>query len=112
MNAAGGRIPAARAAHSGYYDGHPRAGQVRRVHIIREDGPRPGDDAMCGQAVRKVTHATPVVLDPMPLQPPDGLAWCPHCLGRLAEALDALRWLGEQLARRAHDLAKEAACNE
>ena len=101
----------ARAAHSGYYDGHPRAGQVRRVHVIREDGPRPGDDAMCGQAVRKVTNATPVVLDPMPLQPPDGLAWCPHCLGRLAEHLDALRWLGEQLARRALNLAKGTACN-
>lgn len=90
-----------RAIHSGYYDGHPRAGQVRRVHIIREDGPRPGRDAMCGQAARKVTNATPVVLDPMPLRPPDGLEWCPHCLGRLAEHLGALGWLGENLARMA-----------
>lgn len=91
----------ARAVHSGYYDGRPRAGQVRRVHIVREDGPRPGQDAMCGQAARPVTNATPVVIDPMPPHPPDGLEWCPHCLGRLAERLGALPWLGEQLARMA-----------
>jgi hypothetical protein len=88
-----------RAIHSGYVDGHPRAGQVRRLHIVREDHPSGRQHAMCGQPVWKVTNATPVVLDPMPLQPPDGLAWCPHCLGRLAERLDASWWLGEQLAR-------------
>lgn len=95
----------ARAVHSGYVDGRPRAGQVRRVHIIREDGPRPGRQAMCGQHAWACTDSTPVVLDPMPLQPPDGLAWCPHCLGRLAERLDALWWLGEELARRTAELA-------
>lgn len=100
-----------RAVHSGYVDGRPRAGQVRRVHIIREDGPRPGRQAMCGQHAWACTDSTPVVLDPMPLQPPDGLAWCPHCLGRLAERLDALLWLGEQLARRTAELTlKETPC--
>ncbi|WUI02077.1 hypothetical protein OHR68_09805 [Spirillospora sp. NBC_00431] len=94
----------ARAIHSGYYDGHPRAGQVRRAHIIREDGPARGLTAMCGQGVWPTTNATPVVLDPMPVRPPDGLTWCPHCLGRLAERLDALWWLGEQLARRTAEL--------
>lgn len=90
-----------RAVHSGYVDGRARAGQVRRLHIIREDGPRPGQNAMCGQAAYPVTKSTPVLLDPMPNRPPPGLEWCPHCLGRAAEHLGALGWLGQQIARMA-----------
>lgn len=87
-----------RAVHSGYVTGATRAGQVRRCHIIREDGPRPGQSAMCGQGVWPVTRSTPIVLDPMPSVPPDGLTWCPHCIGRLAEHLGALDDLAAQLA--------------
>ena len=91
-----------RAFRSGYYDGRPRAGQVHRIHIIREDGPRPGRQAMCGQHAWKVTNSTPVVIDPMPAEPPDGLTWCPHCIGRLAEVLGVLWQIAGFLARLDH----------
>lgn len=87
-----------RAVHSGYYTGATRAGQVRRVHIIRDHGPEPGHNAMCGQGVWPTTNSVPVVLDPMPTVPPDGLAWCPRCLGFLAEHLGVLDDLAAQLA--------------
>lgn len=88
----------ARAIHAGYYDGRARAGQVRRLHILRETGRWAGRQAMCGQGAYPVTHSTPVVLDPMPPKPPDGLAWCPKCVGLLAEHLDVLDRFATELA--------------
>lgn len=88
-----------RAIHSGYYTGATRAGQVRRVHIIRDGGGPDRPTAMCGQGIWPTTNSIPVVLDPMPTRPPDGLAWCPHCLGRLAEHLGALDDIAARLAR-------------
>ena len=41
-----------RGLYRGYWSGGKRAGQVRRLHIIREDGPKgwaPGKQTMCGQ---------------------------------------------------------------
>lgn len=88
----------ARAYHSGYYDGQRRAGQVKRLHIIREDGKWPGRQSMCGQPAWRVRNSTPVVLDPMPNTPPAGLTWCPSCVGHLAERMGALDLFAAELA--------------
>jgi hypothetical protein len=94
----------ARAIHSGYFDGTRRGRQVRRVHILREEGPWAGKQGLCGQGVYKVTNSTPVVIDPMPCKPPDGLSWCPKCVGHLAERLGVLDKVAAGLAA----LAEEA----
>lgn len=81
-----------------------RARQVQRVHIIREEGPKdckPGSRALCGSHAWGVTHSPPVVREaPHPL--PDGLRWCPACIGHLAEQLGMLgevaRLLGAEAA--------------
>lgn len=66
-------------------DGH-RAGQVKRVHVVRERGPkdRDGTTTLCGQHAYAVTLSEGVIrAAPHPL--PDGLTWCPKCVGLLAE---------------------------
>ena len=91
---------ARRAVYRGYYDGR-RAGQVRRLHVVREHGPAgwaPGKLTWCGQQVWAVTHSDPVILDPMPARPPEGLSWCPKCIGQLAELLGLLGEIAAQLA--------------
>ena len=91
----------ARALYRGYWSGGKRAGQVRRLHIIREDGPagwEPGKQTMCGQAAWNCTHSEAVILDPLPDRPPEGLAWCPKCVGHLAERLGLLEEIGSSLA--------------
>lgn len=67
-----------------------RAGQVRRLHIVREDGKFPGRQAECGVAGWDVRDSPAVVLDPMPAAPPDGLSWCPACVGKAAERVGLL----------------------
>jgi hypothetical protein len=89
----------ARAVYHGYFTGSKRAGQVKRLHIIREQGPGdwpPGSRALCGTGVWSVSHSESVILSPMPAQPPEGLSWCPACVGKQAE-LSGL--LGEFAAR-------------
>lgn len=78
-------------------------GQVGRVHVIREEGPKgwePGERAMCGQATWTYGSSSPLVRD-TPHELPAGLAWCPRCLGLLAERLERLgelaRLLGVEL---------------
>lgn len=91
----------ARGLYRGYWSGGKRAGQVRRLHIIREDGPKgwaPGKQTMCGQGAWDVTHSDAVILDPLPDRPPEGLAWCPKCVGHLAERLGLLEEIGSSLA--------------
>ena len=90
-----------RGLYRGYWSGGKRAGQVRRLHIIREDGPKgwaPGKQTMCGQGAWDVTHSDAVILDPLPDRPPEGLAWCPKCIGHLAERLGLLEEIGSSLA--------------
>lgn len=70
-----------------------RAGQVRRLHVIREVGPRGWDGSTrqtwCGQLGGRHTRSEPIIRDaPHPL--PDGLRWCPDCIGHLAEQLGRL----------------------
>lgn len=82
-----------RAVYRSYFDGGKRAGQVRRLHVIRET-PTPSLEAgrltLCGQSAYPVTNSNPVVLCPLPDRPPEGLKWCPKCVGHLAEVLGLL----------------------
>ena len=71
------------------------------LHIIREDGPKgwaPGKQTMCGQAAWDCRNSGAVILDPLPDRPPEGLAWCPKCIGHLAERLGLLEEIGSSLA--------------
>jgi len=91
----------ARGVYRGYYTGSKRAGQVRRVHIIRENGPagwEAGEQTECGQHAWTVQHSEPVIIDPLPDQPPEGLTWCPKCIGLLAERLGVLGRVASDLA--------------
>jgi len=88
-----------------------RSVKVTRVHILRDDNSRPlrathrahdnlpaRPQAECGTSAGQHCGSEPIILDPMPLAPPDGLTWCPLCLGRLAERAGLLGELGERLA--------------
>ncbi|APD18681.1 hypothetical protein SEA_MOJORITA_40 [Streptomyces phage Mojorita] len=75
-----------------------RAAQVRRLHIMREDGPMPGRQGECGTTGWDVTHSPAVVLDPAPQTPPAGLAWCPRCVGLAAARTGLLDQWAAQLA--------------
>ena len=91
----------ARGLYRGYWSGGKRAGQVRRLHVVREDGPKgwaPGKQTMCGQAAWDCRNSGTVILDPLPDRPPEGLAWCPKCIGHLAERLGLLEEIGSSLA--------------
>jgi hypothetical protein len=89
-----------RAAYRGYYSGGKRAIQVRRVHLIREHGPgdRVAKHFLCGQPAWDCTNSDAVILDPMPAVTPEGLAWCPLCIGRAGDAAGLLARFAEVLA--------------
>lgn len=82
----------ARAVHRGYH-----SARTTRLHIIRDKPVRvaavashrpprePRPETWCGQSAATHTNSPPVVLDPMPAAPPEGLTWCPQCIGHLAE---------------------------
>lgn len=75
-----------------------RASQVRRLHIMREDGKFSGRQGLCGAPGWTVTNSPPVILDPLPAEPPHGLAWCCSCVGHAA-------WLVGQLDAFARTIA-------
>lgn len=78
-----------------------RAGQVRRLHIVREHGPRdarPGSHTWCGPFAYDVTDSPSMFISPLPARPPEGLEWCPSCIGKLAEELGLLREVAASLA--------------
>lgn len=75
-----------------------RAAQVRRLHIMREDGPLPGRQGECGTGGSNVTNSPVMILDPMPATPPDGLTWCPPCVGKAAARAGQLDVWAAQLA--------------
>lgn len=68
-------------------DGH-RAGQVQRVHVVREKGPKDRDGTMtlCGQHTYAVRQSEGIIRD-APHDLPASLSWCPKCVGLLAEQL-------------------------
>lgn len=64
-----------------------RAKQITRVHVLNEAPPKgrePGTEALCGTSAGRHTNSRPVIAE-APLHLPEGLTWCPTCIGRLAE---------------------------
>ncbi len=88
----------ARAFYRGYVEGGQRAGQVKRLHIMREDGKFPGRSALCGVQGWDVTCSRTRILDPIPSVPPDGLYWCATCVGQYAEVVGMLDAVAFDLA--------------
>lgn len=90
----------ARAVYRNYWHGGKRSSRVTRLHIIRETGKRHQClETWCGQLASPHTNSEPVIIDPMPDEPPDGLSWCPNCIGHLAEILGMMGGVARQLAR-------------
>jgi len=87
-----------RAFYRGYSQrtGH-RAARVRRLHLMREDGKFGGRQAYCGVHGWSVRDSVPIILDPPPETPPDGLSWCGACVGRAAEKTGQLDQFAREL---------------
>jgi hypothetical protein len=79
-----------KAFYRDYVAGRRRAGQVKLAHILREDGPWAGKQALCSLQAWDVTDSRAVMLDPMPAAAPEGLRWCPRCVGLLAQRMGRL----------------------
>ncbi|MYV77741.1 hypothetical protein GT352_27985 [Streptomyces sp. SID1046] len=80
-----------RAFHRGYSAATGRrASQVRRLHVMREDGDFAGRQALCGTPGWGVTNSPAVILDPLPARPPTGLSWCRSCIGHAADLVGQL----------------------
>lgn len=67
-----------------------RAKQVRRLHVMREDGKFAGKQGLCGTPGWGVTQSPAVILDPIPTEPPAGLSWCNSCVGHAAHLVGVL----------------------
>lgn len=67
-----------------------RAKQVRRLHIMREDGNFAGQQGLCGTHGWGVTQSPAIILDPVPAEPPAGLSWCNSCIGHAAHLVGVL----------------------
>ncbi len=98
------------------YRGYPasssprKSARVTRLHIIRDtpvaahrDAWRPfheppAEQTWCGQSAGSHRNSEPVILDPKPLRTPEGLSWCPKCIGHLAERYWLLDEIAESLA--------------
>jgi hypothetical protein len=94
-------IPALRAVYSAYPNGGKRAGQVKRLHIVRETSTpslSAGRSTLCGQGAYPVTNSDRVIITPLPARPPEGLSWCPKCVGHAAELFGLLDEIGAWLA--------------
>lgn len=99
----------ATAFYRGYVDAGRRAGQVKRLHILRNtprrvvraSRPPSYSTGWCGIHAWDVTGSSAVVLNPMPDRPPAGLEWCPACIGHLADTLGLLDAVAAELAARA-----------
>lgn len=75
----------ARAFYRSYVQDGNRARQVKRLHIVREDGKYPGRYGFCSIHFGDVTMSKGHVIEPLPAVPPSGLSWCGACLGGYAE---------------------------
>lgn len=67
-----------------------RAKQVRRLHVMREDGRFAGKQGLCGTPGWGVTQSPAVILEPIPAEPPEGLSWCNSCIGHAAHLVGQL----------------------
>lgn len=109
----------ARAVYRGYWQGGKRSARVTRLHVIRETPVREHRSTYrpfhepaamrtwCGQSATQHQNSEPVMFDPMPAKPPEGLRWCPACVGHLAEHLGLLDEVAARLV--ANDAAQEAS---
>lgn len=83
---------------------------TQRLHVVRDawmfrpEGARavprvePGRQTVCGQSAVGTLKSPVTVLDPLPAEPPEGLTWCPMCVGHLAECLGLTGVFGRMLA--------------
>lgn len=83
-----------------------RAKQVRRLHVMREDGHFAGKQGLCGAPGWGVTHSPPVILNPMPDKPPTGLDWCRACIGHASAHVGMLDRFAVTVAELARDQAE------
>jgi hypothetical protein len=67
---------------------HPRP-----LHIIRGE-----ETAWCGKSSAMHRTSEPQVIDPMPASAPEGMLWCPACIGYLAARCGLLDEVAESLA--------------
>ena len=75
-----------------------RAGQVRRcTSCASRPVSRPLRRVRPGG--RKHRDSDPIVIDPAPATPPEGLTWCPPCVGRASERAGLLAQFAAHLAR-------------
>ncbi|MFD9070574.1 hypothetical protein [Streptomyces lasiicapitis] len=81
-----------------------RAKQVRNLHVMREDGNFAGQQGLCGAPGWGVTQSPPVVIDPIPAEPPAGLVWCRSCIGHAAHLVGQLESFARIVAS-LHELA-------
>jgi hypothetical protein len=100
----------ARAVYRGYWQGGKRSARVTRLHIIRDTPVAahrtayrphrqpPAEQTWCGQFATPHKNSEPVIFDPMPSSPPEGLSWCPACIGHLAEVCGVLDDVAARLA--------------
>lgn len=89
----------ARAFYRNYPDDAAKLSRrIHRLHIVREDGKRPGRHGYCGIQVGDVTRSTAGVLDPMPVVAPPGLSWCGKCVGEHADRMGQLDSVAAVLA--------------
>jgi hypothetical protein len=101
-----------RAFYRGYHAATGRrAAQVRRVHIVREDGKFPGRQGLCGTTGWGVTNSPPVLIEPLPTEPPDGLEWCRSCIGHAAALVGQLNAFARMIAA-LDDLAQQDTAGE
>lgn len=83
---------------------------MTRLHIIRDTPvaghrsvyqrfhPEPSERMWCGQSAGTHRNSEPVIISPLPDRPPEGLAWCPACVGHLAEYYGLLGEVAASLA--------------
>lgn len=75
-----------------------RGDKVTRLHIVREDGRRPGTGGYCPASLGIHKGSRAIILEPLPVTPPAGLKWCPTCVGQHAERAGQLHTFAAILA--------------
>lgn len=76
-----------------------RRTRIRFLHVLAEDGPHAREQTLCRQPMVDTRATYAMLLDPMPVAPPAGLAWCPPCIGALAARRGVLADIAASLAQ-------------
>lgn len=85
------------AFHRGYHAATKRAGQVRLLHILRPELVNGSPHALCHIHAWDCQQSPRVDLPEFPATPPEGLSWCPRCLGMAAERLGLAQRLASMI---------------